>query len=181
VGVVENAIFVVNLVNGRATMGGVVFAEDVAEVPKQQRRYGVGHLSLRGVNLVAATRPSGAPQRYVADADSRLRAVTLRSLTRDPSLLASQEGVDCRLAGGQGLGFRSVVPAPNSDGQWLATMKDLPNPLIGPFATAHRDQMKFVLYRTRHFLGDAMFDGPTIDRASWLAKAFRRQPGRAAS
>jgi hypothetical protein len=47
----------------------------------------------------------------------------------------------------------SVVPAPNSDGQWLATMKDLPNPLIGPFATAHRDQMKFVLYRTRHFLG----------------------------
>jgi hypothetical protein len=29
-------------------------------------------------------------------------------------------------------------------------------------------------------LGEAVFDGP-IDRASWLAKAFRRQPGRAPS
>jgi hypothetical protein len=88
------------------------------------------------------------------------RSFRLRAAHRDPSLLASQEGIDCRLAGGQGLGFRFVVPSPNSDGQWLATMKDLPNPLIGPFAAAHRDQMKFVLCRTRHFFGDAMFDGP---------------------
>jgi hypothetical protein len=36
VGVVEHAIFVVDLVNGRATTRGVVFAEDVAEIAKYQ-------------------------------------------------------------------------------------------------------------------------------------------------
>src|SRR5580704_2744296 len=43
VGVVEHAIFVVELVNGRATTCGVVFAEDVAEIAKYQGRCAVGH------------------------------------------------------------------------------------------------------------------------------------------
>ena len=43
VGVVEHAIFIVDLVNGRATTRGVVFAEDVAEIAKYQGRRAVGH------------------------------------------------------------------------------------------------------------------------------------------
>src|SRR5580704_6482561 len=43
VGVVEHAIFVVDIVNGRATTRGVVFAEDVAEITKYQGRFAVGH------------------------------------------------------------------------------------------------------------------------------------------
>src|SRR6266404_7811232 len=43
VGVVEHAIFVVDLVNGRATTCGVVFAEDVAEIAEYQGRCAVGH------------------------------------------------------------------------------------------------------------------------------------------
>jgi hypothetical protein len=43
VGVVEHAIFVVDIVNGRAPTRGVVFAEDVAEIAKYQGRLAVGH------------------------------------------------------------------------------------------------------------------------------------------
>src|SRR4029077_12023699 len=43
VGVIENAIFVVDLVNGRATTRGVVFAKDVAEIAKYQGRRAEGH------------------------------------------------------------------------------------------------------------------------------------------
>src|SRR5258708_33131797 len=43
VGVVGHALFVVDLVNDRATTRGVVFAEDVAEISKYQGRCAVGH------------------------------------------------------------------------------------------------------------------------------------------
>jgi hypothetical protein len=43
VGVVEHAIFVVELVNGRATTCGIFFTEDVTEIAKYQGRCAVGH------------------------------------------------------------------------------------------------------------------------------------------
>src|SRR5580692_2526022 len=43
VGVVEHAIFVVELVNGRATTRRIFFAEDVAKIAKYQGRCAVGH------------------------------------------------------------------------------------------------------------------------------------------
>jgi hypothetical protein len=51
VGVVEYAIFVVDLVNGPATTRGVAFAEDVAEIAKNQGRYSVGHVFIRLVSV----------------------------------------------------------------------------------------------------------------------------------
>ena len=42
-GVVEHAIFGVDLVDGRSSTRGVVFTEDVVKVAGQQGRYAVGH------------------------------------------------------------------------------------------------------------------------------------------
>jgi hypothetical protein len=41
--IVKRAIFVVDLVDGRAPARGVVFTEDVAKTADQQGRYAVGH------------------------------------------------------------------------------------------------------------------------------------------
>ena len=41
--IVKRAIFVVDLVDGRAPTSGVVFTEDVAKAAGQQGRYAVGH------------------------------------------------------------------------------------------------------------------------------------------
>jgi hypothetical protein len=41
--IVKRAIFVVDLVDGRAPTRGVVFTEDVAKIADQQGRYAVGH------------------------------------------------------------------------------------------------------------------------------------------
>src|SRR4029077_6713380 len=54
VGVVEHAIFVVELVNGRAPARGVFFAEDVAKIAKYQGRCAVGH----GFFLVVSSSPA---------------------------------------------------------------------------------------------------------------------------
>src|SRR5260370_8151650 len=42
-GVVENAIFSVNLVDGRATTSGVVFTEDITKITHHQDRHALGH------------------------------------------------------------------------------------------------------------------------------------------
>src|SRR5207244_6984721 len=42
-GIVEHAIFSVDLVDGRAPTPGVVFTEDVVKIARQQGRYAVGH------------------------------------------------------------------------------------------------------------------------------------------
>src|SRR5258708_9087641 len=42
-GVVEHAIFSVNLVDGRAPASGVVFTEDITKIANQQGRDAVGH------------------------------------------------------------------------------------------------------------------------------------------
>jgi len=43
VGVVENAIFSVNLVDGGAPASGIVFTEDITKIADQQGRYAVWH------------------------------------------------------------------------------------------------------------------------------------------
>src|SRR5258708_40172067 len=43
VGIVEHAIFVPDVVDGRAPTRGVIFAKHVAQITKQQGRYPVGH------------------------------------------------------------------------------------------------------------------------------------------
>src|SRR5712671_7884249 len=43
VGIVEHTIFIPDVVDGRATTHGVIFAEYVAQITKQQGRYAVGH------------------------------------------------------------------------------------------------------------------------------------------
>src|SRR5260370_37978040 len=49
-GVVENAIFSVNLVDGRAPASGIVFTEDITKIADQQGRDAVGHgLSALGI------------------------------------------------------------------------------------------------------------------------------------
>src|SRR5437879_12916976 len=42
-GVVENAIFSVNLVDGGAPASGIVFTEDITKIADQQGRYAVWH------------------------------------------------------------------------------------------------------------------------------------------
>src|SRR5262249_1132146 len=42
-GVVEHAIFVIDLVDGRASTRGIVFTEDVVKIARQQGRYAVRH------------------------------------------------------------------------------------------------------------------------------------------
>src|SRR5258706_5455853 len=47
VGIVEHTIFIPDVVDGRATTHGVIFAKYVAQITKQQGRYAVGHRVLR--------------------------------------------------------------------------------------------------------------------------------------
>ena len=68
-------------------------------------------ISSPSTNTTAAIETSWRPVRRCARLLTRFFGLRA-TLRRAPSLLASQEGIDCRLAGGQGLGFRFVVPAP---------------------------------------------------------------------
>jgi hypothetical protein len=61
-GVIEHAIFVPELGYGGATTHGVIFAKYVAQITKQQGRYGVGHGVLRFRSQAASHPPRLNPE-----------------------------------------------------------------------------------------------------------------------
>src|SRR4029077_1721507 len=63
-GVVENAIFSVNLVDGGAPASGIVFTEDITKIADQQGRYAVWHgLSPLGIESACDICPVGVSGR----------------------------------------------------------------------------------------------------------------------
>src|SRR5438477_7671747 len=83
-GVVENAIFSVNLVDGRAPASGIVFTEDITKIAKQQGRDAVGHGFLLSasraaydISIILALRDCASPH---GDLPSPLKSPTVKPL-----------------------------------------------------------------------------------------------------